>query len=223
MIKVFLLLMLCFAIIPATGTQAASKSYMKTMKKLKWDLKPGRKYSTKLRIAGVGLKKYYMEMTKYKLSKADKYGMKTLTYTLKFTPAWAPTKSEVYRIVNSDSAYYDDIYEGYCMNLQPDYYTGFDLEYWEGSPIKIKLGKWKESNKKYYYDDDGGWYYTNVLTQTTTIKFPKSYKGLCIVIGTSHILGETDADEEYLDGEERFGKTSYYKKSWSSFHGMRVK
>ena len=222
-IKVLLLLFICFAAIPSSGIKTEAKPYMKTMKKLKWDLKKGKKYNTKLRIAGVGLKDYYVEMTKYKVSKADKYGMRTLTYTLKFTPNWEPTKAEVYRIVNSASAINDDLYEGYCMNLQPDYYSGYDLEYWEFSPVKIKLGEWKESNKKYYYDDEGGWYYTNVLTQTTKIRFPKTYKGLCIVIGTNHILDYKYADKEYLDGEAKFGKTSFYKKSWSSFHGLRVK
>ena len=222
-LRMLVLLMLVFAAVPGFRTQAAAKPYMQTMKRLKWDLRKGKRIPAKLRIAGIGLKNYWIEMTQYNVSKPDRLGMKTVTYTLKFTPNWAPTKSEVERIVYSDSAQEDDEYEGYCMNLQPDYFTGYDLEYWEGSPVKIKLGNWIESNKKYYYDDDDDWYYTNTLTQTTKIRFPKTYKGLCIVVGTNHIMGEWYADEEYLDGEERFGRTSYYKKSWQSFHGIRVR
>ena len=57
-VKVLLFLVICFTVIPTSDIKADAKPYMKTMKKLKWDLKKGRKYSTKLRIAGVGLKKY---------------------------------------------------------------------------------------------------------------------------------------------------------------------
>ena len=202
----------------------AEQGYMKYMKGLKWDLREGRKYFTSLRIAGVGLKPYTIEMTKYKVTKPNRAGKRSVTYTLEFTPVWHPTKAQVHDIVNSEAAEEYDIVEGYCYNLQPDYYTGYDLEYWSDSPVTIRLGKWKESKKKYYTGTlPGDWYYTNVLTQTTTIYFPKSYKGLCIVVGTSHILGTTDEDDEYLDGDEVFGATSFYKNSVKSFHGIRVK
>ena len=225
------LLVLCLMTLPSITAQAAKKKktttteagYMKNMKGLKWDLKKGKKFKTKLRIAGIGLRPYTVEMTKYKLTKENSSGFRTLTYTLRFTPKWKPTKAQVHKIVNSDWAVDEDEYEGYCYNLQPDYYTGYDLEFWDSSPVVINLGNWIESEKKYYFGTKSGeWYYTNVLTQTTTISFPASYKGLCIVIGTSHIMSSTAEDEAYLDGDLVFGATSFYRFSRSSFHAMRV-
>lgn len=208
-----------------SGVQAhAAQSYMGDMKRLKWDLKPGKKYKVNLMTAGIGLKPYTLQMTGYSLSGPDADGIMTLIYTIRFSPRWKPTKTEVHKIVNSRACRINDITDGYCMNLQPDYYTGYDLENWANSPVEMELGEWRETNKKYYYGKNTReWYYTSVLMQTTRIYFPYYYDGLCIVLGTSHILGQTYADELYLDGKAKFGLTSYYNKSWKSFHAMRVR
>lgn len=218
-----ILVFLMIAVIIPPQQACAAKNYMKKVRGLQWDLKKGRPIRTKLFIADVGLRDYSICLTRYKVSKPDRNGMKTLTYTMRYTPEWIPTEEEVSKIVNSDALYYHDLTEGYLYNLQPDFYTGYDLEFWKKSPVKMKLGEWRESNIHYYYDDDWNSYYTCTFTQTNTIKFPKNYKGLCIVAGTSHYIGEYYSDTAYLKGRRPFGSTGFYRQSISSFHAMRVK
>lgn len=211
--------------IPGTApeAQAASGSHMKSLN-LKWDLKKNKAVKCTEPFAAIGKKPLTIKIKNYKVSQTKKKGYKKLTFTVEWKRSWTPTKKQVHKMIKN--SYWNETGEiggGYWVAVV-DYDTGLSLDQENDKGVTIKTADAKFSNWKKSTDNDGCWVrIAQTCTQKITITYPSSYKDLCIGVGGVNLKDATKSDGAFWDGEQTFGKTSYYKKGKTNSHWMRVK
>ena len=183
---------------------------------IKWDLKNNKKVTCQ----------YYVNPSIYKNGSVTIKDVKTtkgkknnkVTFTVQWDRPNSLAKTEVARIRDSFTGYGF----GYYYSVV-DYQTGECLEGENAYGVKVKAGKWKESNEKTF--SDGSWWfsYPTKVTVKVTITYPKTYKDLCVVAGGQ---GDPDKANQFYDGKITFDKTNgvLYSKSHKNLcHAIRFK
>ncbi len=220
-----LILFTCLMIISdVKPTMAATKSYMKNLKGISWDLKPDKKITFQTMFAGVGMHNQKARITNWEITDSEEPGFKKLTFTLTMDHRWSVSKSQVHAIANSSPALTSGLFSrlgGYCI---VDYYTGDNLEAANNNyGVVVTPTDFIESKRKTYKDQHGCFVRLFVTTTTATVIYPDNYTGLTIGVTGSKKVKETAGDEQFYAGIKPFGVTSYYDKNNKKIaHFMRV-
>ncbi len=205
----------------ALKAEAASKPHMKTAN-VKWDLKNNQTVTYKTKYAGIGMKSQKAKITGYKVKNSTKKGYKELTFTVKWTIQWKVKPDEVHKIVKQGMK--NNAMGGASYIALVDYNTGKALGVNNKQKVTgEQIGTTKYSQGKYYYDDDGCYVWLSNITKKVKVTYPKNYKGLCIGVGGSTALKDTNNNTKFWNGKGTFKKTTYYSsKDKSVAHFMRV-
>lgn len=203
----------------ACGVTQQAHAAAKNMKQrgVKFNLKKGKAFTSKMWLAGIGDKKYTVKMTRYKLSTTSS-GKRKLTFTVKFTRKWSPTRPEVKKFWDTCGYKYstDDSVTGGAWFWVIDYQTGQNLETTselaEKYHVKSK-SKFKYSGAKKYYGPSGYWWkLPKTITCKATITFDRDYKKLCIGAGCGNSWLESNKWGAQGYEKRTFPKTSWFRK-----------
>lgn len=183
------------------------------------------------------------KVTDLMVGRATKKGYKVAMLTIKFSSTWKPSARVAKQVWNAgygveSSVSYTGAFGDFYVFVV-DGKTGINLmgKNPYGVSAVIEWGK-GTSTKKYYFDKKHtNW--VNFCTGNTakvTIAFPSKYKNLCIGVGgTLWTTGDDyNTEKTYVTGSDwkfigtggtayPFTKTTYFTKSKSNLHFMRLK
>ena len=167
-----------------------------------------------------------VKVSKLKTVKVGK-GMKKTTLTMTFTKKDL-SSSQIKGVLRAFHKGADsDVVFGDHYYALVDYNTGMSLEDPSNAfGVKVKVLKDKTKTTKKYRDYDGCWFYVvNKWTVKLSVKYPASYKGLCLgAIGSSASIASASAGtSEFFDGYRTIYRTKLYTKDRKNAHFMRIK
>lgn len=200
-----------------------TKDYMNTLD-VNWDLEQDKWLTITEPFADIESKESDVQITNYKIDKAEKEGYNQLSFTYVIKKNWSPTIDEILTATNSIYSQQTGKWGGGYYFALVDYNTGISLEKENDFNVIVDEYIWNKSDYERFSDNNtGAWV---ELYRTTTVKvsltYPQEYTELCIVIGGQNQLIQTNTDSEFWNGKEQFGDTSYYKSGKYNSHWMRV-
>lgn len=203
-------------------TTQSAKPYMKTLKKVKFDLKKNKKVTYPNLWINVGFKEATAKVTNFKIKDAKKDGYKQATFRINYTMDYKPKNKEEVNKLGRAFSNYGKFYCGDNFAVV-DYDTGKCLESKNDYGVTVKYGNYKGSDRKTYYGTHGAYIsFDKNFSIKVTITYPKDYKGLCLGVGGCLKKKETSVDKAFWKGKTPFGKTSYYSNKKTNFHFMRI-
>lgn len=212
-------------------TQASTKPYMEKLN-LSWDLEPDKEITFQTKYGIIGYRDQTVEIKNYKIEDAKKENYKKLTFTAVYKIDPKMTNNEFQKYFHKGAEKYNGTNDfatrmkGMRFVAIVDYMTGENLEYEHNDKnVTVKNGEWKWNKLKTYKDSHGCWWETNIDSKIkVSVTYPKDYKNLCIVVGGSSKYDENPTDEQFWNGNIKFGKTTYVSsKNKKISHAMLVK
>lgn len=222
--KVGMLLLICsmvFSPLFIVTTHTATKAHMKELG-VPFDLKLNKKVTIK-QASVIGHYNSEGKITKYEVKDAKKTGYKQANIVVTIDHTNSLTQKQVQKLADEGGSLGDDF-----LSIV-DYNTGENLEL-KGNSKKVTWNvDVKILGKKKYKTTEGE--YTLYKNQyTLKITYPKTYKGLCLVVGGTTSTEYVEA--AYDKGKVPFGqgkdtpdgKDRYYDKKVKNLcHAMRIK
>jgi len=220
-----MLILLCLLVIPgARPVMARTKSYMKNLKGISWDLKTNGKWVTyQTKYAGIGMHDQKVKITKWK-NQITPTDAKILTFRITVNTQWKMTKSQVHKMTNSSYGRKNGDVGALCGYYIVDYETGENLEAFANEAgVEVTDTGWHIQKTKTYRDQHGCSVSLNtVYTDVEVVYYPGTV--LAIGFGGSTALEPTGGDKKFEKGKVLFEKTSSCsKKNKKIAHFKKVK
>lgn len=199
------------------------KDYIKTLD-VNWDLMPDKWFTITEHYADNVDRKCSVQITDYKIEKAETEGYNRLSFTYTRKRGWSPTVDEILNMANSDYCEQTGKICGEIYFAIVDYDTGTCLEKENPFNVTVSDYDWEHSDYEKFTDENtGAWIrFARTTTCTVSLTYPKDYTNLCVAIGGNNRLSKTNSDANFFKDNIQFGTTSYYKNGKNNSHWMRV-
>ena len=226
-----LLVIATMALMIAIG-QGTAPAYAKNLKKSGVSItnKKSLSFTNKYWYSGAGRQKMAVKISNVKTKPAAEEGYLTTTFKITFTRKWTPNKAQVNKMGAAAGKNGGTIPTGSFYYLIVDYNTGENLEneaIAEKYGVTIDHGEWKHTGTKTYNGTGGAWVsLAKKTTVTTSVTYPKSYKGLCIGAGTGQVNYSKSGKrqmEKFTNGKITYQRSWWHKKNKASTKFIRVK
>ena len=215
-----LLITACFILL--TGAIQVHAQTMKQTSGITWGLKTNKKYTYYSYWGGVGMIPQNFKITNWKNGWAGYYSgsdrMRRLSFRITFTRKRKPTKKQ---LINASTFY--NVNHPELTNTSPRcYYTvvdfrdGLSLED-PANPYKVRVynSGWTQSSPTTYRTKGYSISMRNTRVDVT-IEYPESYKYLCIGIGGTTSVSETEAEKLFWKGTYPFWMTDTLRAPWKA-------